>query len=106
MIIRKEGAFWTAQRITGPTHNLLQLAFATKACTRVFLEDLRDGLGSLQGDDVETAVVEGVASICQALQTPVFVQRIRFCSDDSPPVEVYREMAAVLARRFVAAVEA
>jgi len=93
---------YRAVRITGPTHNLLGLAFLTpqeKGGDVVSVEPLTraNEPARLHAEDVREKVLEGVREANAHLQANYRPSRIQFVLSDSGPVEIYR----MLARRIV-----
>ncbi|WP_115561027.1 hypothetical protein [Xanthomonas arboricola] len=90
------GEFLATSRITGPTHNLLQIRLggsgdalvcerlpATGECRHAPLAD----------DQLIKHVIDGVAAANQQLGTTYVVSHIRYVENDTPPEVVYGFMA-------------
>jgi len=93
---------YRVMRITGPTHNLLGLAFLTaqeKGGDVVSVEPLTKAneAARLHAEDVREKVLEGVREANAHLQANYRLSRIQFVLSDSGPVEIYK----MLARRIV-----
>ena len=90
-------------RITGPTHNLLGLAFLTpqeKGDAVVSVEPLTLKANEpvrLNAENVREEVLEGVREANGQLRANYRASRIQFVPSDSGPAEIYR----MLARRIV-----
>jgi hypothetical protein len=103
-------------RITGPTHNLLGLQISRAAIAGEPEVEALDqasgapagvdavgGRGGLDGREVAAQVRLGVEQACTELQRTYHVDKIQYLSTDSPPVTIYRQLAAELIRRVHAA---
>lgn len=102
---QSDGNAYRAVSITGPTHNLLGIEFATSdAVDDAFVvepvqlkptEPVR-----LTADEVQKWVLEGLRQANEELGADYRLRRIMFVVSDSPPAEVYRELAKRIAFRL------
>lgn len=95
--------FLYVARITGPTHNLLQLKISTIAPSVLSCDELRAAGGCNHGKldpaKIQEAVRMGVAAANTAYGTEFHSVHIRYVSNDSGPEDVYRLLAEVLVSR-------
>lgn len=95
--------FLYVARITGPTHNLLQLKISTIAPPVLSCDELGAAggcnHGKLDPTKIQDAVRMGVASANAAYGTDFHPVHIRYVSNDTGPEDVYRLLAEVLVSR-------
>ncbi len=92
----REGDLFKVISVTGPTHNYLGLMFGGQdgADIDVDVMDIKPNEPkNLNAGEVEQQVRDGVDAANLALGTRYQVQRIQFVPSDSPPVEVYKDLA-------------
>ena len=94
-------------RITGPKHNLLGLWLASGPTER---EPEVDAVvlnpnepARLNAREIVEQVMRGVADACRELHQPYYIDKIQYVTGDTPPVEIYRWLAAQILRRVHAA---
>lgn len=102
MNVIRQGEFFVATHIPGPTHNYLALRFGESRDTR---EPTVVELSSERGGPVDAArvVPEVIAALAEAnavLGTVYKVDEIRFCRDDSPRNGIYRSMTLCIVEAF------
>jgi hypothetical protein len=98
-----DGTFYNVARITGPTHNLLGIRFAGRRRREgdPSIEALRDvPAPKLAADEVLREVLTGVAEANARNGTVYAVEVVRFVPDDTPPVSIYRVLAAEIVGRL------
>jgi len=99
----QHGEFLTVARITGVTHNLLQIRLDRNAC-RPTCERLPPTGGCkhkpLDEDALVRYVLQGVAEANNELGTDYSVADIRYVENDTPPETAYRFMAISIIKRF------
>jgi hypothetical protein len=97
-----DGVFYNVVRITGPTHNLLGLRFGNRRReTAPQIEAARvAGTPRLHSDEVLEEVLAGVEEANARSGTSYVVDGVRFVPDDTPPVTIYRELAAQIVNRM------
>ncbi len=84
------GDFYRATRITGPTHNLLGLAFSGDAPQGVTLDRLAGSSEhSIDERALEEAVLSGVEEANNASGTGYRLKRIEYVPTDTPDPEIY-----------------
>jgi hypothetical protein len=102
----KDNEWYKVVRVTGPSHNLLGIAFAKNgAQSDVVIEALpveTNAPSKLHGKDVRQNVEAGVAEANEALNVNYSVSRIQFVPTDTPPASVYRMLARSIVERLVA----
>jgi hypothetical protein len=103
MQFSRSGNFWRAVRITGPTHNLLGLAFSNEAVAAPRAQNIdkeKDKPARLKAEDVVAHVLSGVAEANAKWHLHVNVSEIEYIGSDTPPADVYRFLAFELIRHF------
>ncbi|WP_411878457.1 hypothetical protein [Polaromonas sp. YR568] len=104
MNFQQVGEYLVATRITGPTHNILQLQFASYPDSPPSIQAL-PGVGpnqaALNSQEVLRQVVAGVAAANMEFKSGYRVGKVRFVENDSRPESVYKELAAFIVRRVV-----
>jgi hypothetical protein len=89
--------------ITGPTHNLLGLEFASCDVGQPVLEARQSTAACSHGriDEAELvkAVFLGLADAGASGSAPLWVRRVVYVVDDSPRYDIYRHCAKLLASR-------
>lgn len=107
MFIEKEGAFYRASRVTGPTHNVLELRFvdaAQEAGATPGVEALPPvGPGRhepLGPETVLRAAVGGVEEANRDFGAGLRVALVRYASDDTPPERAYGTTAYAVAGKI------
>ena len=99
----RDGEVFKVVKISGPTHNFLGLAFGGQDGTPIDVDvmDIKpDEPKRLEASEVEAEVCHGIAAANEAFGTAYRVNRIQFVPSDSPPVEIYRELAMKLIERL------
>jgi len=99
-----DGEYYKAVRITGPHHNLLGLSFTrddNKNIDMVALDAQDNVKGTLLPEDVMKQVCEGVTQANIELNVNYRVRKIAFLQSDTPPVEIYRQLAKDIINRLV-----
>lgn len=98
--------FLYVARITGPTHNLLQLRLSKAAVSFVICEELRATGGckheKLDRAKIEDSVRVGVTSANAAFGTELHPTHIRFVANDTGPEDVYRLLAEAIVSKVAA----
>lgn len=105
MHFSRDDKFFSASRVTGPTHNLLQIRLSKDAAPILDCERLPPQ-GScvhapLDEAKVVAAVLEGIAIANKELGADYAVTHIRYVENDTPPEAVY----ALLARSIIQRIE-
>jgi len=98
------GGFLGVSRITGPTHNLLQLLLTNMQipnpiCERLLLQS-DAGRAQLNEEALVEAVLKGVAEANKELGTSYSVAHIKYVEGDSPPEEVYSYLAQSIVKHL------
>jgi hypothetical protein len=95
--------YYQIVRITGPQHNILGVRLRripTSGTPEVELLNRHAGApGALPSDGVVEQVLLGVADGCRETGIHCYVELVAFASDDTPPITVYRALAAEIVRR-------
>jgi len=98
--------FLYVSRITGPTHNLLQLKLSKVPPSALRCDELHAtgacNQGKLDAAKIQEAVKLGVASANAALGTEFYAFHIRYVANDSGPERVYGLLAEVLVSKVAA----
>jgi hypothetical protein len=92
----QDNEWYKAVRITGPSHNLLGLAFDAEVSSQVAVEVLPTSaheVARIAGEDVLENVLQGIIEANRELGTQYQVSKIQFVPTDTPPVEIYRQLA-------------
>lgn len=101
------GEYLVVARITGPSHNLLQVLLSSVqevgptevACLQ--LASVKPGAPvRLNEALITSAVLQGVAEANSSFGTNYALVRLRYVADDSPPESVYRELAFRVVERL------
>ncbi|MDR0779916.1 MAG: hypothetical protein LBF16_04350 [Pseudomonadales bacterium] len=105
MKFHSDGLTYKAVSITGPTHNFLGVEFApSDVITKsILVEPVQLNPmepAKLVADEVKHWTEKGVREANEEMGTDYRLSRITFVVSDSPPVEVYREMAKRIALRL------
>ncbi|CAN7521517.1 hypothetical protein [Polaromonas sp. LjRoot131] len=104
MNFQQIGEYLVATRITGPTHNMLQLQFASHPNSSPSI-DVLPGVGPNQGalnsQEVLRQVIAGVEAANIEFKCDYRVGRVRFVENDSRPESVYKELAAFIVGQVV-----
>jgi hypothetical protein len=91
------GEFFAVSRITGPSHNLLQMRLSNSPQGPIICEQLSaTGVcrhGTLNEDAIAMAVLEGVTLANSQLGSSYVVSHIRYVENDTPPETVYGMLA-------------
>jgi hypothetical protein len=94
------GEFLAVSRITGPTHNLLQLKLLSSPAGDLVCEQLAGQGGCrhapLDEESLIRFVLEGVQLANSRLGTSYAVSHIRYVQDDTPPEAIYGFLATSL----------
>ena len=91
----RDGDFFRLVRITGPTHNFLSLRYGKTDAPHVAALDPGVGNG-LSDVEVKRQVLAGVSKANKELNTSYQVKEIQFLRGDSPPEEMYCELAFLI----------
>lgn len=98
--------FLYVSRITGPTHNLLQLKLSKVPEAGMFCDELPAtgscSHGKLDRAKIEDAVKAGVASANAASGTELHPIHIRYVANDTGPEDVYRLLAEAIVSKVAA----
>lgn len=97
--------YLTASRITGPTHNLLQLRICTEPQVEPVCESL-PAIGKCVHDplnekELVAMVVEGVMEANQQLGASYSVTHIRYVANDTKPEAIYGLLALKIIQHLV-----
>ncbi len=92
MRVIRDGEFFKLVRITGPSHNMLSVRYGATGTAGVEVLDKNADEG-LPIDQVKQHVLAGVAEANETLDAEYKVEEIQFLRGDSPPIEIYRELA-------------
>jgi len=94
------GEFLAVARITGPTHNLLQIRLATFDEEPLVCERLQASGGCrhtpLNEEALVQSVLEGASETNERLGTSYVVSHIRYVENDTPPESVYGHLAGCI----------
>src|SRR5262245_56688059 len=95
MQFSRDGDWYQVVRISGPTHNLLGLRFARRSGMPpvVVRSSVSNEAPTIEADDVQRQVLEGVAEANAKLGTDYQVAEIRFVTTDTPSPSTYRLLA-------------
>lgn len=89
----KLGEFLAAARITGPTHNLLQIRFSNSSQESLICECLPATSGCrhapLDEEAIIKSVIDGIAEANQQLGSTYTISHIRYVENDTKPETVY-----------------
>jgi hypothetical protein len=89
-------------RISGPTHNLLGLAFGD--CENCPLEVVplkkKDDDDGIDADDVREQVLSGIQEINEELGVNYKVRKIQFVPSDTSSRTVYKELTKEIVRKI------
>ena len=102
-----DGVVFKAVKITGPTHNYLGLTFSSEPIAEIKIEALvLDEVEPAQLDSKEVCkwVKFGVEQANNDLFASYHVKEIQFVQSDSPPVEIYAELAKKIVERMHAGI--
>ena len=100
----KNNGFYKATRITGPTHNLLGLAFyesheeSSSICIEIGTD--HHPISNVDLNFLKNKVLEGVLRANKEFRTNCSVARIQIVANDSLPIEIYEELAYAIVRRL------
>lgn len=103
MNIIRNGDWYLATLITGPTHNFLGLRLSTRTVNELVVEAKPGATGEnrLSADDVVRSVLAGVQDANGRLETRYHVSGIRYVEDDTPGYSTIKGMAhAIIAHAF------
>ncbi len=102
----QDGEFYMTSYITGPTHVLLQLAFAPQPIAAPSLVELpavtSDAERTVDPQQIRSAVLAASASTNAELGTSFHPAVIRYVADDACRYDIYAHCAALLIRRLAA----
>lgn len=105
MIFSKRGTFCHVSRVTGPTHNSLDIELTTgsqKAQPQVeALAGFCNGHGKLDPAAIVSAVLEGLALANGTYDMEYAAARIRYYTGDNPPEEIYGVLAFRVIERLI-----
>lgn len=88
----RDGDFFRLVRVTGPTHSLLSLRHGKTDAPHVEVLDRRVENG-LSDAEVKKQVLAGVSKANKELNTSYQIKEIQLLRGDSPPEEIYYELA-------------
>jgi hypothetical protein len=96
------GKYFAVARITGPTHNLLQVRFSNKGDSAVVCECLapREPGPTLDEANLVANVLNGVVRANQKFRLSHQVTHIRYIATDSNPESTYEQLAYKLVERL------
>ena len=92
MVVSRDGEFYKVTRITGPTHNFLSVKFGDTADPHIEPLDKKE-VDGLHAKDVKYQVLSGIREANNRLCTDYQAAHIQFVRSDSPPIEIYNELA-------------
>jgi hypothetical protein len=98
MHFSRNGDWYHAHRITGPSHNLLALRFDEANASGPIVEPLSGSNEPpvIAADDVQRQVLAGVAEANLRLGTSYNVAAIRFVATDTPSPKIYNFLAKAI----------
>lgn len=98
MQFSRDGEWYQVIRITGPSHNLLALKLGEPGASELIQDRLSvsNEAPTIDGDDVQAQVLEGVAEANAQLGTSYEVAAVRFVTTDTPSASIYRSLAKVI----------
>jgi hypothetical protein len=104
--VTKDGDLFRAFWITGPTHNLLRLAFAKSGSVNaeIIVADLRSNEqvpNRVSATQVEQWVNEAIQQFNAENGSQIAISRIEFCRDDSPQREIYHHLVKLIVEEYV-----
>ena len=101
-----KGDYYRIVRITGPTHNLLGLAFSGDALGEVTVERLAESSERpIDELALQKAVISGVDAANKAIGTDYCLKRIQYVPTDTPDLETYSFLARMIIERLASGVE-
>lgn len=102
MHFSRDGDWYQATRITGPSHNLLALKLSEPGASEPIVERLSvsNEAPVIDADDVQRQVLEGVTEANAELGTNYHVAAIRFVTTDTPSFSIYRSLAKVIVEKL------
>jgi hypothetical protein len=104
MLYSRQGEYLTISRITGPSHNLLQLRLTEVLDAEPQIERMPAMGTCVHGPLSDQAVLDsvkaGIAHANAELGTAYAIDRVRFVDNDCPPEGVYGMLAALVIRRL------
>lgn len=102
MQFSKDGEWYQAITITGPTHNLLALKLDESTSQEPLVERLSvsNEAPLIDADDVQKQVLAGVADANAQLGTQYGVAALRFVTTDTPSPIIYRSLAKVIVEQL------
>ncbi len=100
----RQGDRFIAIHLDGRVHNFLALVFGESTTPLRIWAPPRDTGEKRHVDahNVRTQVLEGVADAAATTGTTLAVTRIHYVESDSPSATIYRDMARVIALRYLA----
>ena len=103
MQLARNGRWLMVSRITGPTHNLLQMDLAATGGPSI---ETLPAIGvmpatPLDADEVLRHVIAGVDAANHEFRTSYRVGAVRFVADDSRPESIYHDLAFALIKGLV-----
>lgn len=98
MHFSRNGDWYHAHRITGPSHNLLALRFDEPDAAGLVVEPLSvsNEPPAIEADDVQRQVLAGIAEANLRLGTSYNVAAIRFVATDTPSPKIYNFLAKAI----------
>ena len=103
MQFHTDGKVFKIVRITGPTHNYLGLSFSEDGVDHIDIESMplgEDGPARLSAVDVCKFVRLGIERANSELSSSYRLKKIQFVLSDSPPVEIYADLARHIVERM------
>ena len=99
-----QNGFYCVSRITGPSHNILQLKLSHEGGCTPLCECLPAAGGCDHGQldkaGVLAQVINGVKAANKELGTSFVVAHIKYIINDSPSISVYRHLAQCIVERL------
>ena len=98
MQFSRDGDWYQVIRITGPSHNLLALKLGEPGSPVPIVERLSvsNEAPTIDADDVQRQVLEGVREANAQLGADYQVASIRFVTTDTPSPSIYRSLAKII----------
>lgn len=102
MQFSRDGEWYQVVRITGPAHNLLALKFGEPHASGLVFDrmSISNEAPTIDDDDVQRQVLEGVAEANAHLGTSHEIAAIRFVTTDTPSPDVYCSLAKTIVEQM------